>query len=195
MRVRPQSTTYCLLGSLVEHSCNNPKFLAFGYLDEKPIDIGLMKFLKSEVKSTEVETSPVVTRVDQTPHMQSPRTLAVNVKRKGTTADSRNITGLIMAGSIKLQPDDGPRYSLGIWLNSDDVVGSHRKFARRFVEGNRKLARNAKRDSRKEDRRTCRKIVGGCQSIRDDSQQVSAGKPPRWRLDRPYHRLRATAND
>ncbi|RZR88478.1 hypothetical protein BHM03_00016058 [Ensete ventricosum] len=114
---------------------------------------------ESEVKSTEVETSPVVTRVDQTPHMQS------------------------------------PRYSLGIWLNSDDVVGSHRKFARRFVEGNRKLARNAKRDSRKEDRRTCRKIVGGCQSIRDDSQQVSAGKPPRWRLDRPYHRLRATAND
>ncbi|RRT73610.1 hypothetical protein B296_00016243 [Ensete ventricosum] len=133
-----QDTTYCLLGSLVEHSCNNPKFLAFGYLNEKPIDIGLMKFLKSEVKSTEVETSPVVTRVHQTPHMQSPR---------------------------------------------------------RFIEGIRKLARNAKRDSRKEDRRTCRKIVGVCQSIRDDSQQVSAGKSPRRRLDRSYHRLRATAND
>ncbi|RWW00087.1 hypothetical protein GW17_00036963, partial [Ensete ventricosum] len=38
-------TTYCLLRSLVEHSCINPKSLAFGYLDEKPIDIGLMKFL------------------------------------------------------------------------------------------------------------------------------------------------------
>ncbi|RZS02475.1 hypothetical protein BHM03_00032527 [Ensete ventricosum] len=36
---------YCLLRSLVEHSCINPKSLAFGYLNEKPIDIGLMKFL------------------------------------------------------------------------------------------------------------------------------------------------------
>ncbi|RZS28346.1 hypothetical protein BHM03_00061927 [Ensete ventricosum] len=36
---------YGLLRSLVEHSCINPKSLAFGYLDEKPIDIGLMKFL------------------------------------------------------------------------------------------------------------------------------------------------------
>ncbi|RWW29615.1 hypothetical protein GW17_00005858 [Ensete ventricosum] len=40
-----ESTTYCLLRSLVEHSYINPKSLAFGYLDEKPIDIGLMKFL------------------------------------------------------------------------------------------------------------------------------------------------------
>ncbi|RZR99638.1 hypothetical protein BHM03_00029214 [Ensete ventricosum] len=39
------STTYCLLCSLVEHSCINPKSLTFGYLDEKPIDTGLMKFL------------------------------------------------------------------------------------------------------------------------------------------------------
>ncbi|RRT31368.1 hypothetical protein B296_00057499, partial [Ensete ventricosum] len=39
------STTHCLLRSLVEHSCINPKSLAFGYLDEKPIDTGLMKFL------------------------------------------------------------------------------------------------------------------------------------------------------
>ncbi|RZS12907.1 hypothetical protein BHM03_00044423 [Ensete ventricosum] len=36
---------YCLLCSLVEHSCINPKSLTFGYLDEKPIDTGLMKFL------------------------------------------------------------------------------------------------------------------------------------------------------
>ncbi|RRT62124.1 hypothetical protein B296_00009097 [Ensete ventricosum] len=34
------STMYCLLYSLVEHSC-----ITFGYLDEKPIDTGLMKFL------------------------------------------------------------------------------------------------------------------------------------------------------
>ncbi|RWV84826.1 hypothetical protein GW17_00053431 [Ensete ventricosum] len=38
-------TTYCLLRSLVEHSYINPKSLAFGHLDEKPIDTGLMKFL------------------------------------------------------------------------------------------------------------------------------------------------------
>ncbi|RRT49947.1 hypothetical protein B296_00033397 [Ensete ventricosum] len=36
---------YYLLHSLVEHSCINPKSLAFGSLDEKSIDIGLMKFL------------------------------------------------------------------------------------------------------------------------------------------------------
>ncbi|RWW68339.1 hypothetical protein BHE74_00024129 [Ensete ventricosum] len=39
------ATVYCLLRSLVEHSCINLKSLAFGYLNEKPIDIGLMKFL------------------------------------------------------------------------------------------------------------------------------------------------------
>ncbi|RZR92342.1 hypothetical protein BHM03_00020615 [Ensete ventricosum] len=38
------SITYCLLHSLVTHSCINPKSLAFGYLDKKPIDAGLMKF-------------------------------------------------------------------------------------------------------------------------------------------------------
>ncbi|RWW23648.1 hypothetical protein GW17_00012101, partial [Ensete ventricosum] len=38
-------TVYCLFRSLVEHSCVNPKSLAFGYLDEKPFDIGLMRFL------------------------------------------------------------------------------------------------------------------------------------------------------
>ncbi|RWW66390.1 hypothetical protein BHE74_00026247 [Ensete ventricosum] len=30
---------------LVEHSCINPKFLTFDYLDEKPVDTGLKKFL------------------------------------------------------------------------------------------------------------------------------------------------------
>ncbi|RRT31907.1 hypothetical protein B296_00048965 [Ensete ventricosum] len=41
----PWSIVYYLLRSLVEHSCINLKSLAFSYLDEKPIDIGLMKFL------------------------------------------------------------------------------------------------------------------------------------------------------
>ncbi|RWV94365.1 hypothetical protein GW17_00043106 [Ensete ventricosum] len=36
---------YCLLRSLVEHSCINSKSLAFGYLNEKSIDTGLIKFL------------------------------------------------------------------------------------------------------------------------------------------------------
>ncbi|RWW58369.1 hypothetical protein BHE74_00034758 [Ensete ventricosum] len=39
------STAYYLLYFLVEHSCINPKSLTFGYLDEKPIDTDLMKFL------------------------------------------------------------------------------------------------------------------------------------------------------
>ncbi|RWW04271.1 hypothetical protein GW17_00032512 [Ensete ventricosum] len=39
------TTAYCLLRSLVKHSCINPKSLTFGYLDEKPIDTSLMKFL------------------------------------------------------------------------------------------------------------------------------------------------------
>ncbi|RZS23560.1 hypothetical protein BHM03_00056516, partial [Ensete ventricosum] len=50
---------------------------------------------------------------------------------------------------------------------SDDAVGSHQKFTRRFAEGIGKLAGNVKGDHREEDRRTCRKIVGGCRSMRD----------------------------
>ncbi|RZR73494.1 hypothetical protein BHM03_00024977 [Ensete ventricosum] len=65
-----------------------------------------------------------------------------------------------MTGSMKLQPDDGPRYSLGIGPSSDDAVGSRRKFARRFAEGIGNLAENTKGDCREEDQRTYRKIVG-----------------------------------
>ncbi|RWW17151.1 hypothetical protein GW17_00018942 [Ensete ventricosum] len=72
-----------------------------------------------------------------------------------------------MTRSMKLQPDDGTRYSLGIIPSSDDVVGSHRKFARRFAEGIGKLVGNAKRDRWKEDRRTCRKIARGCRSMQE----------------------------
>ncbi|RZS07481.1 hypothetical protein BHM03_00038316 [Ensete ventricosum] len=49
----------------------------------------------------------------------------------------------------------------------DDAVGSRWKFARRFAEGIGKLAGNAKEDRQKEDRMTCRKIAGGCRSIRE----------------------------
>ncbi|RWW11714.1 hypothetical protein GW17_00024654 [Ensete ventricosum] len=74
---------------------------------------------------------------------------------------------------MKLQPDDWPRYSLGIEPSSDDAVGSRRKFARRFVEGIGKLARNAKGDRREEDRRIYRKIIGDCRSMWEIRTAVS----------------------
>ncbi|RZS21952.1 hypothetical protein BHM03_00054668, partial [Ensete ventricosum] len=52
------------------------------------------------------------------------------------------------------------------WRNSDDMMGSRWKFARRFTEGIRKLDGNAKGDCREEDQRTYRKITGGCRSMR-----------------------------
>ncbi|RZR99423.1 hypothetical protein BHM03_00028965 [Ensete ventricosum] len=51
--------------------------------------------------------------------------------------------------------------------SSDDAVGSRRKFARRSTEGIEKLAGNMKGDRREEDRRTCRKITGGCRSMHE----------------------------
>ncbi|RZS28399.1 hypothetical protein BHM03_00062023, partial [Ensete ventricosum] len=50
--------------------------------------------------------------------------------------------------------------------------GSRRKFARRFAEGIGNLTRNAKGDRRKEDRRICHKIAGGCRSIRDTAYRL-----------------------
>ncbi|RWW10725.1 hypothetical protein GW17_00025719 [Ensete ventricosum] len=50
---------------------------------------------------------------------------------------------------MELQPDDGPRSSLGIGPGSDDVVGPRREFVRRFVEGIRKLAGNMLGDHQK----------------------------------------------
>ncbi|RRT31951.1 hypothetical protein B296_00057457 [Ensete ventricosum] len=43
-----------------------------------------------------------------------------------------------MTGAMKLQPDDGPRSSLGIGPGSDDAVGYRHKFARRSPEEDRK---------------------------------------------------------
>ncbi|RWV93605.1 hypothetical protein GW17_00043931 [Ensete ventricosum] len=75
-----------------------------------------------------------------------------------------------MAGSMKLQLDDGPRYSLGIGPSSDDAVGSRQKFARRFAEEIGKLVRNTKGDRQKEDQRTCHKITGCCRSMQECRQ-------------------------
>ncbi|RRT76360.1 hypothetical protein B296_00007830 [Ensete ventricosum] len=47
-----------------------------------------------------------------------------------------------MKGAIELQPDDGPRSSLGIGPGSDDAMEPRQEFARRFVEGIGKLAGN-----------------------------------------------------
>ncbi|RRT66245.1 hypothetical protein B296_00006577 [Ensete ventricosum] len=44
-KLKRYNTAYCLLRSLVKHSCINPRSPTFSYLDEKLIDTGLMKFL------------------------------------------------------------------------------------------------------------------------------------------------------
>ncbi|RWV91472.1 hypothetical protein BHE74_00035845 [Ensete ventricosum] len=51
-----------------------------------------------------------------------------------------------MTGAIELQPDDGPRSSLGIGPGSNDVVRPRREFSRRFTEGIGKLAGNTSGD-------------------------------------------------
>ncbi|RRT34391.1 hypothetical protein B296_00038742 [Ensete ventricosum] len=55
---------------------------------------------------------------------------------------------------MELQPDDGPRSSLGIGLGSDDVVGPRWEFA----EGIGKLARNMSGDHRKKTGRLTERI-------------------------------------
>ncbi|RRT33268.1 hypothetical protein B296_00031030 [Ensete ventricosum] len=76
--------------------------------------------------------------------------------RKGVRQKKTETHRKIIGGSRKACRESGC---------SDDAVGSHRKFARGFVEGIGKLAGNAKGDHRKEDQRTCRKIVEGYQSM------------------------------
>ncbi|RWW35558.1 hypothetical protein BHE74_00059502 [Ensete ventricosum] len=51
-----------------------------------------------------------------------------------------------MTGVMELQLDDGPRLSLGIGPGSDDVMGPHWEFARKFTEGIEKLTGNTLRD-------------------------------------------------
>ncbi|RRT48768.1 hypothetical protein B296_00029053 [Ensete ventricosum] len=49
---------------------------------------------------------------------------------------------------MKLQPDDGPKSSLGIGSGSDDAVGFRREFARRFAGEIEKLTGNTSGDHR-----------------------------------------------
>ncbi|RRT31358.1 hypothetical protein B296_00054213 [Ensete ventricosum] len=51
--------------------------------------------------------------------------------------------------------------------DSDDMVGSHRKFARRFTEGIEKHVGNTKGDLQEKDRRTYCKNAGGYQIMRE----------------------------
>ncbi|RWV93092.1 hypothetical protein GW17_00044480 [Ensete ventricosum] len=80
--------------------------------------------------------------------------------RKGVCQKKTETRQKIIGGSRKACRD------LGIGPGLDDAVGSRRKFARRFVKEIEKLAGNAKGDYREEDRRTCRKITGGCRIMR-----------------------------
>ncbi|RWW41597.1 hypothetical protein BHE74_00052906, partial [Ensete ventricosum] len=62
-----------------------------------------------------------------------------------------------MTGAMELQPDDGPRSSLGIGSGLDDAVEPRQEFARRFTERIGKLAGNTPGDRRKNTIR----LVGG----------------------------------
>ncbi|RWV80477.1 hypothetical protein GW17_00058253 [Ensete ventricosum] len=62
----------------------------------------------------------------------------------------------------------------------------------RFAEGIGKLAGNVKGDRRKNDRRTCRKITGGCRSMRDRERcpyDLVAGKCRPLRASRKWSLL------
>ncbi|RRT61499.1 hypothetical protein B296_00035949 [Ensete ventricosum] len=50
---------------------------------------------------------------------------------------------------MELQPDNGSKSSLSIGPGSDDTVGSRREFARRIIEGIRKLTGNTLGDRQK----------------------------------------------
>ncbi|RWV94940.1 hypothetical protein GW17_00042477 [Ensete ventricosum] len=84
--------------------------------------------------------------------------------RKGVHQKKTETHRKIIGGSQKTCQVSG---YLGIGPSLDDAIGSRQKFARRFAKGIRKLAGNVKGDRQKEDRRTCRKIVGGCRSMRE----------------------------
>ncbi|RRT51446.1 hypothetical protein B296_00002718, partial [Ensete ventricosum] len=70
---------------------------------------------------------------------------------------------------MKLQPNNGPKLSLGIGPSSDNEIGSRREFPRRLAEWIGKLVGNIKGDRREEDRRTYRKNAGGYRIMRDST--------------------------
>ncbi|RZR83099.1 hypothetical protein BHM03_00009642 [Ensete ventricosum] len=67
---------------------------------------------------------------------------------QGSSPEEDRDSSKDFGGSRKLQPDNGPRSSLGISPGSDDAVGFCREFARRFTERIGKLAGNTLGDHR-----------------------------------------------
>ncbi|RZS26314.1 hypothetical protein BHM03_00059638 [Ensete ventricosum] len=80
-----------------------------------------------------------------------------------------------MTGAMKLQPDDGPRSSLGIRPGSNNVVGPRREFARRFTEDIGSLLGTHREIAR-----------------RLTARMLDAARLAGWRLGRLYPGNRAT---
>ncbi|RZS22670.1 hypothetical protein BHM03_00055478, partial [Ensete ventricosum] len=66
-----------------------------------------------------------------------------------------------MTGAMKLQPDDGPRSSLGIVPGFGRCSGISLEFARRFAEWIGKLAGNTLGDRRKKTGRLATRMSEG----------------------------------
>ncbi|RRT64695.1 hypothetical protein B296_00019939 [Ensete ventricosum] len=99
-------------------------------------------------------------------------------------------------------------------MHQVDAFGNSPGVCRKLAEGIRSLP-GWRKGVRQKKTETCQKIIGGnrkaCRErpedfLQDyrrlpkyagnpsDRQQLSAGKPPRWRVNRPYHRIWAAAN-
>ncbi|RWW70653.1 hypothetical protein BHE74_00021654 [Ensete ventricosum] len=76
---------------------------------------------------------------------------------------------------MKLQPDVGPRSSLGIGPGSDDAVGSRRSSLGDSPKRSGSYWEHARRSS-EEDQKTCCKNARGCQ-IGGSKSPVSGGCP------------------
>ncbi|RWV80060.1 hypothetical protein GW17_00058719 [Ensete ventricosum] len=80
---------------------------------------------------------------------------------------------------MELQPDDWPRSSLGIRSGSNDAVGPHQEFTRRFAEGIGKLVGNMSGDRRK-------KTIGLAVIMSGATGLVGQLTQPGRRLNCPY---------
>ncbi|RWW58131.1 hypothetical protein BHE74_00035041 [Ensete ventricosum] len=89
---------------------------------------------------------------------------------------------------MKLQPVDGPRTSLGIGPGSDDAVGFHWEFARRFIEGIGKFARNTPGDHREKTKRltaSIPKAIGLAEEALPSQGQPLVLQRPNEEIPRP----------
>ncbi|RRT49265.1 hypothetical protein B296_00020971 [Ensete ventricosum] len=87
-----------------------------------------------------------------------------------------------MTGAMKLQSYDGPRSSLGIGPRFGRCSGISSKFAKRFVEGIGKLARNTLGDHRKKIGRLAARmseVAGLVGRVNRPYPDIRAVEPPR----------------